>query len=127
MKSMKAKSKNKKNSTKFGKIKFGTKETSNVITPDLSALRKPIDISVSRLSQVSKLLESGSDEVKAILAYECDIVYECRVCRSLFRSLVNFISHKRVYCKEKFNITLNKNTLTNDDEVSTIAIYLSIY
>ncbi|XP_035743696.1 zinc finger protein 800-like isoform X1 [Vespa mandarinia] len=127
MKSMKAKSKNKKNSTKFGKIKFGTKETSNVITPDLSALRKPIDISVSRLSQVSKLLESGSDEVKAILAYECDIVYECRVCRSLFRSLVNFISHKRVYCKEKFNITLNKNTLTNDDEAYTKGSFIRLH
>lgn len=127
MKSMKAKSKNKRNSTKYGKIKFGSKETSNVITPDLSALRKPIDISVSRLSQVCKLLENGSDEVKAILAYECDIVYECRVCRSLFRSLVNFISHKRVYCKEKFNIALNKNILIDEDEVSAIAICLSIH
>ncbi|KAF7415208.1 hypothetical protein HZH68_003697 [Vespula germanica] len=127
MKTMKAKSKNKKNNTKFGKIKFGTKETSNVITPDLSALRKPIDISVSRLSQVSKLLENGSDEVKAILAYECDIVYECRVCRSLFRSLVNFISHKRVYCKEKFNITLNKNALIDDDEAYTKGSFIRLH
>ncbi|KAK2580872.1 hypothetical protein KPH14_005944 [Odynerus spinipes] len=127
MKSIKAKSKNKKNNTKFGKVKFSTKETTNVITPDLSALRKPIDISVSRLSQVSKLLENGSDEVKAILAYECDIVYECRVCRSLFRSLVNFISHKRVYCKEKFNITLNKNALSNNDEAYTKDTFIRLH
>ncbi|XP_014602294.1 PREDICTED: zinc finger protein 800 [Polistes canadensis] len=127
MKSMKAKSKNKKNNAKFGKLKLGTKETNNVISPDLSTLRKPIDISVSRLSQVCKLLENGSDEVKAILAYECDIIYECRVCRSLFRSLVNFISHKRVYCKEKFNITLNKNIFTDDDEAYTNGSFIRLH
>ncbi|XP_015190350.1 PREDICTED: zinc finger protein 800 [Polistes dominula] len=127
MKSMKAKSKNKKNNAKFGKLKFGTKETNNVISPDLSTLRKPIDISVSRLSQICKLLENGSDEVKAILAYECDIIYECRVCRSLFRSLVNFISHKRVYCKDKFNITLNKNIFTDDDEAYTNGSFIRLH
>lgn len=29
---------------------------------------------------------------------ECDLIYECKVCRSLHRSLANFIAHKRVYC-----------------------------
>lgn len=40
-----------------------------------------------------------------MMAYECDLVYECKVCRNLFRSLANFISHKRVYCKEQYSDT----------------------
>lgn len=37
-----------------------------------------------------------------MLSNECDIIYECKVCRNLFRSLANFISHKRVYCKSTY-------------------------
>lgn len=36
---------------------------------------------------------------------ECDLIYECRVCRTLFRSLANFILHKREYCREQFRVT----------------------
>ncbi|XP_017892506.1 zinc finger protein 800 isoform X2 [Ceratina calcarata] len=104
MKSMKAKTKAKKPNGKFGKVKFPSVEAA----PDLSQLRPPIDTSISTLYRVTKLLESGSDEVKAILSYECDLMYECRICRSIFRSLINLISHKRVYCKEKFDITRHK-------------------
>lgn len=114
MKTVKPKpSKTKKNTaaTRFARVKFGNKETSADITQtDLSQLRKPIDISVSSLIQVTKLLEIGGDEIKTMLAYECDVIYECRVCRSLFRSLANFISHKRVYCREKFNVSLCRKT-----------------
>lgn len=37
-----------------------------------------------------------------MLSNECDIIYECKVCRNLFRSLANFISHKRIYCKTTY-------------------------
>lgn len=70
---------------------------------DFSMLRKPIDISVSGVSQVVKVYQSGTTEVRQLLAYECDLVYECKVCRNLFRSLANFVSHKRVYCREQFS------------------------
>ncbi|XP_066583445.1 zinc finger protein 800 isoform X2 [Prorops nasuta] len=97
--------KTKKLQAKHAQDKLNTpKEAQNVDTPDLSELHKPIDISVSSLFQVTKLFETGSNEVKAILSRECDIVYECRICRSLFRSLANFISHKRIYCTNKFNL-----------------------
>lgn len=39
-------------------------------------------------------------QVRQLLANECDIVYECKCCRNMFRSLTNFISHKRVYCTQ---------------------------
>lgn len=86
--------------------------------PDLSSLRKPIDTSVSDLYQVCGLLEDGTDEVKSILSYECNIIYECRVCHSLFRSIVNLVSHKREYCREKFDITLHRHVLNNYNVVS---------
>lgn len=42
-------------------------------------------------------------QLRKLLANECDIIYECRACRNIFRSLANFISHKRIYCKSNFN------------------------
>ncbi|XP_012528875.1 zinc finger protein 800 [Monomorium pharaonis] len=113
---MQTKGKNRING-KLGKL--FTSNTNSMSHPDLSSLRKPIDTSVSDLYQVSKLLEDGTDEVKAILSYECSIIYECCVCRSLFRSIVNLISHKREYCKEKFDITLRKRVLNSCNVHST--------
>lgn len=112
-KTVQAKPKMKKKNDKLGKAKLPAKDTNSTINPDLSSLRKPIDTSLSALYQVSKLLENGTDEVKSLLSYECDVIYECRICRSLFRSIVNLISHKREYCREKFNITLHRNVLEN--------------
>ncbi|XP_012271461.1 uncharacterized protein LOC105694899 isoform X2 [Orussus abietinus] len=114
MKTIKAKNKPKKSSGKFRRMKFENKNSSFETNPDLTQLRKPVDLSVSSLLQVSKLLSIGSEEVKGILVYECDIVYECRVCRSLFRSLANLISHKRVYCKEKCNLTRYRDCIKYD-------------
>nr|XP_022919308.1 uncharacterized protein LOC111428132 [Onthophagus taurus]XP_022919309.1 uncharacterized protein LOC111428132 [Onthophagus taurus] len=69
---------------------------------DLSTIRKPINTSIFGLRQVLSLFETATEEVKRYIAYECDIIYECRTCRSLFRSLANFILHKRSYCQETF-------------------------
>lgn len=119
MKTIKPKAKSKKSNARFTREKFTTKESRDSPGPDLSQLRKPIDISVSSLLEVTKLLDIGSEEVKIILAYECDVVYECRICRSLFRSLANFISHKRVYCIEKFNVT-RSGAICNDKILNKI-------
>lgn len=120
---MKSKAKAKKPNRKFGKV------TPTGISPtnsDLSQLRPPVDTSVSTLYRVSKVLETGSDEVKSILAYECDLIYECRICQSLFRSLVNFISHKRVYCKKKFDVTFAKNS-SNDSDIVRMIYYDTVF
>lgn len=37
-------------------------------------------------------------QVRRLLSEECSLIYECNVCRNMFRSLANFISHKRVFC-----------------------------
>ncbi|KAF3430109.1 hypothetical protein E2986_03992 [Frieseomelitta varia] len=112
---MKSKTKAKKPSRKLGKVTPTEISTSS----DLSQLRPPVDTSISTLYRVSKVLETGSDEVKSILAFECDLIYECRICQSLFRSLANFISHKRVYCKKKFDVTFAKNSPNDSDIIPT--------
>lgn len=33
------------------------------------------------------------------------MIYECKACRNIFRSLANFISHKRIYCRANFCTT----------------------
>lgn len=48
------------------------------------------------------------------MSNECDVIYECKCCRNMFRSLTNFISHKRVYCRtvhsqSRFNHSNNGN------------------
>lgn len=86
--------------------------------PDLSNLRKPIDTSISNLSHVTELFENGTEEVKSILSYECNVIYECRICKSFFRSIVNLISHKRMFCTEKFDNTLHRRVLNNYNVVS---------
>lgn len=93
-------------------------------TNDLSILRKPIKTSVTGLNEARKAYEDGTDEVRRLLANECDIIYECKVCRNIFRSLANFISHKRIYCKTTFSLSMHLN-FHNDgnslnQDVSTI-------
>ncbi|XP_044757179.1 uncharacterized protein LOC123315521 [Coccinella septempunctata] len=70
---------------------------------DLSHVRLPIDTSVFGLKHALTLFETATNEVKSYLAYECDLMYECRICRTIFRSIANFILHKRKFCREKYN------------------------
>uniref|UniRef100_A0A1B6IEY3 C2H2-type domain-containing protein n=1 Tax=Homalodisca liturata TaxID=320908 RepID=A0A1B6IEY3_9HEMI len=79
------------------------KEQEQKVIPDLSVLRQPVDTSVCGLKQAVKVFETGTPEVLHLLTYDCDVVYECKVCRNLFRSIANFISHKRVYCTERYS------------------------
>lgn len=94
---------------------------------DLSVLRKPIHTALSGFLEAKKAYENGTDEIRRLLARECDVIYECNTCRNIFRSLTNFISHKRVYCRNftsnfngggSFN-TNNQNGFI-DQDVSTI-------
>lgn len=57
-------------------------------------------------------------QLKGLLSTECDVMYECKVCRNIFRSLANFISHKRVYCKEKFSSSVHGHFVKETSVVS---------
>ena len=48
-----------------------------------------------------QIIGAGTSEVKDTLLQEFVVILECRVCRSLFRSLPNLLAHKRVYCRSQ--------------------------
>lgn len=57
------------------------------------------------------------------MSRECDLIYECKVCRNIFRSLTNFISHKRVYCRNSFDASQHFHFRQNgfqQQDISTI-------
>ncbi|CAH2991731.1 unnamed protein product [Chilo suppressalis] len=74
---------------------------------DFSLLRKPIFTSVTGFAQARKIFDLATEELKGLISNECDLLYECKVCRNIFRSLANFISHKRVYCTEQYSTTVH--------------------
>ncbi|KAM3728969.1 Zinc finger protein [Dirofilaria immitis] len=45
------------------------------------------------------IYNSSTVEVKNLLANECNILLECRCCGNIFRSHLNYLTHKRVYCR----------------------------
>lgn len=84
---------------------------------DLSVLRQPINISVRRVCDIVKMYQTCTSELKQLLDNEVEIVYECKVCRNLFRSMANIISHKRVYCRQQYSeacYSFNKRHTVDD-------------
>lgn len=49
-------------------------------------------------------------------------MYECRVCRSIFRSISNFILHKRLFCEEKHDHQNTRWPRKEDDEYLDIIL-----
>ncbi|XP_028168344.1 zinc finger protein 800 [Ostrinia furnacalis] len=87
---------------------------------DFSLLRKPILTSVTGFAQARKIFDLATEELKDLLTNECDLLYECKVCRNIFRSVANFISHKRIYCTEKFNSCLHGHFFKTTSTVKEI-------
>jgi len=75
--------------------------------PDISQLRPPIKTSISGTRQVIHALETATGEVKKVLLDEINLMYECKICNSIFRSLANLIAHKKTFCKTKYNDVLH--------------------
>lgn len=80
----------------------GTASSASDRVHDLSVLRMPIGTSISGFAHVHQAFERGTAEIQQMLGNECDLIFECRVCRNIFRSLANFLSHKRIYCTDRF-------------------------
>jgi hypothetical protein len=69
---------------------------------DLSVLTPPVMTSLTGMRQALHALEAGTPDVKAVLLNEVNLVYECRVCFNMFRSLANLVSHKARFCRQRY-------------------------
>ncbi|KAH8388651.1 hypothetical protein KR093_011726 [Drosophila rubida] len=87
---------------------------------DLSLLQRPLQTAHTGFEEARRAYENGTNEVRRLLSEECSLIYECHVCRNMFRSLANFISHKRVFCCISARITSHNSGYT--DQNSTMII-----
>ncbi|KAF5270330.1 hypothetical protein FQR65_LT05518 [Abscondita terminalis] len=88
---------------------------------DLSHVQKPIDTSIFGLRDVLGLFTTATKEVQNYVTYECDIMYECRMCRTIFRSLANFVLHKRKYCRDLYR---SKKCGSTNENLGDTIIYM---
>lgn len=59
-----------------------------------------LEDSKNGIEQVIHCFIHGTNDLKALLLQYTDLVFECRNCRRLFRSLPNFVRHKEVSWKK---------------------------
>ncbi|XP_018790369.1 PREDICTED: uncharacterized protein LOC108969845 [Bactrocera latifrons] len=53
----------------------------------------------SSFKEAKHFYDTGDEEVQQLLLKECRLIYECKLCRNMFRSLSQFIGHKREFCR----------------------------
>ncbi|XP_070533912.1 zinc finger protein 800-like [Ptychodera flava] len=87
---------------------------------DPTILQKPVILAKNGVQQIFDCFRYGTTDLKMLLQHEVDIIYECRICRSLFRGLPNFIDHKKSYCTDRISIAKDLSSSNPNKDVQNI-------
>ncbi|XP_033726828.1 LOW QUALITY PROTEIN: mucin-4-like [Pecten maximus] len=77
-------------------------EEDSISKIDFSVISMAIEAGHKMVQQILNCVHYGTPEVRNLMYNECDFIVECRVCHNLFRSIPNFVAHKRIYCTAEF-------------------------